>query len=310
MRRNRLPIFVLILLLLCFAVPLHASTVSVGVERPVATSFDATGALYVLSFLGDVTKVAFVPQPIVVATFGAPGANTGELDAPQDLIVDTTDRVVVADFGNHRLTLFESDGSPLGDVATIVQPQRIAQGPGGDYFVLGVYDDRLTVEQLDSMLVSQGTIDVSVACALRTGRALLGDMHVDDGGVIWVTELQGCGGDYSIRGYAADGSLIEEWTHAANQLDLATLAQHNYDVQLVSDLFVEGDEIFAILGVGGTESGGLKVDVFDRQLGWSRRVTLVGPARSLTRGSVHQTEVWLPDTDGTEAVISVPLSSL
>jgi len=245
----------------------------------------------------------------VVRTIAEPGDGDGQLANPNDLVADPWGGVVVADAGNSRLARFEAGGAWVTNRSTPEFPQRLAAN-GSNVFALRYAESGLVVDVYDVGLNRISTLDVSAPCAQRDFSAVMGALAIDRTGAVWVTELTGCGEDYILRKYSADGTPLGSWSRPAGQLSPETLAEKNYTIWLVSDLVIVGDEVYVVLGAGGSEIGGIEADVWNLDGHPLRRVKLMGPARPVVRGHVAGSQLLLTDTFGTESIATLPLTQL
>lgn len=62
-----------------------------------------------LRLFGDSSRI--LKKGLSTAVFGAPGRDSGELREPRGVAALPGDRLIVADTGNHRMQIFQSDGS-------------------------------------------------------------------------------------------------------------------------------------------------------------------------------------------------------
>ena len=83
---------------------------STGYDRDFRIAVNGRRVIYLL----DIERNAilkFSPEGEKLATFASYGAGDGQLDGAQDLIVDWEDYIYIADAGNHRIVVFDGDGS-------------------------------------------------------------------------------------------------------------------------------------------------------------------------------------------------------
>lgn len=74
---------------------------------------DSTGAMYVAEY-GDYDRVQkFDPDGAFVRQWGAHGSAPGQFVRPQNLLVDSEDRIWVCDACNHRVQIFTTEGELL-----------------------------------------------------------------------------------------------------------------------------------------------------------------------------------------------------
>jgi sugar lactone lactonase YvrE len=82
--------------------------------------------------------------------FGTPGKETGQLDQPHGLAVDTQGNVYVADSGAHRVTVFGPDGKLLREIGSFGsgpgqfnEPHGIAVDTQGNLYVADTWNARI-----------------------------------------------------------------------------------------------------------------------------------------------------------------------
>jgi sugar lactone lactonase YvrE len=104
---------------------------------PYALDLDAQGNVYVTSGNGNVQ--VFTPDGRYVRTIGEPGSGDGQL-ANAGLAV-SGDRLLVADWDNHRVAVFGLDGTFIANWATreIGDPNAIDASPDGTVYVTSSY---------------------------------------------------------------------------------------------------------------------------------------------------------------------------
>lgn len=308
MRRHT---FALLLALLFVSTgPASAIVVSLGFQQPVATTFDGAGFLYVLDTAGTISKVTLTPQPSVVATFGSEGSGDGQLSKPQDLALDHDGNIVVADSRNMRLEVFSTSGTFVRVAACAETPQRVVAGPDGTLYVLEYDGTGLAVERFNASYQSLGTFDVSATCSVRSNPSYTAALAVDAAGYVWVADHIGCGENYALRRYSADGMSSGSWSRLAGEISSDTLAAKNYEVCLISDLVTAGGNIYVIMGTGGAETGGMNADVWTTGGTYLRRAAFAGPARPMVRGTVNGGNLYVTDTFGNKTIVGVALQSL
>jgi tripartite motif-containing protein 2/3 len=74
-----------------------------------------------------------------VLSFGSNGEGNGQFNAPTGVAVDANDNILVADWGNSRLAVFDASGSFVAFVNTaacpLYGPQGLAVTPDGNVVV-------------------------------------------------------------------------------------------------------------------------------------------------------------------------------
>ena len=69
--------------------------------------------IFVLSTVLILTGLPQAEANTIVTTFGSLGTGDGQFTSPRGSAVDSTDRIIVADFQNHRVQVFDSSGNFL-----------------------------------------------------------------------------------------------------------------------------------------------------------------------------------------------------
>ena len=90
----------------------------------------------------------------LLASWGTPGANTGEFVLPHSVWVDVRDRVWVADRENRRIQLFDLDGAFLEEWTDIARPTDFHTRDDGVVFVAEL-DAGIAVLDLDGGVVAR-----------------------------------------------------------------------------------------------------------------------------------------------------------
>ena len=70
----------------------------------------------------------FDSQGEFLFSFGSNGEGNGQFNAPTGVAVDAQDNIIVADWGNSRIQIFDSQGSFLSFVNTLACPLYGPQG--------------------------------------------------------------------------------------------------------------------------------------------------------------------------------------
>ena len=102
--------------------------------------FALLSAALVLALPGN--AVAFGP----LASFGEFGSGAGQLNAPKQVVLDSSGSLYVADSGNDRISVFAGDGSFLRTwTGGMDEPQDLTFGGSGRAFVADSGNDRVDV---------------------------------------------------------------------------------------------------------------------------------------------------------------------
>ena len=87
-----------------------------------------------------------------VGKFGTPGCGSGQLKHPYSLTTDLNGFIIVADSGNHRISIFDKDGNYIhcfgsnGSVnGQFSYPDGIALSPDGSMYVSDTWNKRIQI---------------------------------------------------------------------------------------------------------------------------------------------------------------------
>src|SRR5512144_1590352 len=116
--------------------PLEAATYSFGFQSPSAAVVDSSNHLFVADRAGVIKQISITGTPTLVGTFGSSGSGDGQLNWPDDLGIDASGNIAVADTGNRRIVVFTPSGSFVRNVAVSGMPQRVALSGDGSFVVL------------------------------------------------------------------------------------------------------------------------------------------------------------------------------
>jgi DNA-binding beta-propeller fold protein YncE len=121
-------------------------------NEPNSLGFGANGDVFVSDGYGNSRVVQLTADGKFLRTFaGRKGSGPGELDTPHGVAVDAQGRVLVADSGNKRVSVFDENGTFL---KTLHAPSRggLAVTPDGSVYVSDVNAGAVTVFRDDQMI--------------------------------------------------------------------------------------------------------------------------------------------------------------
>lgn len=84
-------------------------------NMPTKAVLAPSGEIFVSDGYGQSRIHRFSSEGELLCSWGAPGAGPGEFDTPHSIWVDRRDRVLVADRGNNRVQVFDSEGTYLDE---------------------------------------------------------------------------------------------------------------------------------------------------------------------------------------------------
>ena len=131
-------------------------------------------------------------------SFGRKGSGVGEFNSAEDISIDKKGNVLVCDFFNNRVQVFNADGHHLfsmthsGVDRKIYQPAAVAVGPDGCAYLIEQSSSRLSVFSENGEYIKSFTIDFN-SNAILHGRSVLsiainsdGYMHISDHSNVYV----------------------------------------------------------------------------------------------------------------------------
>jgi DNA-binding beta-propeller fold protein YncE len=113
-------------------------------NRPTDVAVNSRGEIYVADGYGNSRVVKFSPEGKFLLKWGTKGAGQGQFDIPHAIVIDSLDRVYVADRENHRIQVFDKDGHFITQWGNFELPQGLCLV--GRFLFVG---DRTRVVELD-----------------------------------------------------------------------------------------------------------------------------------------------------------------
>ncbi len=100
-------------------------------SRPTDVAFDAAGNIYVADGVGNQRVAKFDKNGVFVKSWGSKGAEPGQFGtSARAIAVDAQGNVYVADSGNKRIQVFDSNGTFKTQIANVGAPQALCITPG------------------------------------------------------------------------------------------------------------------------------------------------------------------------------------
>ena len=100
-------------------------------NRPTDVAFDAAGNIYVADGVGNQRVAKFDKNGVFVKSWGSKGAEPGQFGtSARAIAVDAQGNVYVADSGNKRIQVFDSNGTFKTQISGVGSPQALCITPG------------------------------------------------------------------------------------------------------------------------------------------------------------------------------------
>jgi hypothetical protein len=110
--------------------------------RPTDVAWDAAGNIYVADGVGQVagavtdTRVAkFTKAGVFVKSWGSKGTESGKFGSVRGIAIDAQGNVYVADGGNKRIQVFDTDGNYKREITNVGSPRALCMTSGATQYL-------------------------------------------------------------------------------------------------------------------------------------------------------------------------------
>jgi DNA-binding beta-propeller fold protein YncE len=107
-----------------------AGTPGENFSRPTDVAWDSAGNLYVADGLGNARIAKYEGTGRFIKAWGSRGSAEGQFDMIQGIAIDAQNNVYVADEGNKRIQVFDTEGTFKRSITGIGSPTAICITPG------------------------------------------------------------------------------------------------------------------------------------------------------------------------------------
>jgi hypothetical protein len=104
-------------------------------NRPTDVAFDAAGNIFVSDGYGNSRIAKFDRNGRFLKSWGTRGTGPGQFDTPLSLASDAQGNMYVADHGNHRIQVFDGEGTFKTEIANVGAPWAICVSPGAHQYL-------------------------------------------------------------------------------------------------------------------------------------------------------------------------------
>jgi len=123
--------------LMTIGVPNEAGADQTHMNQPNDVAFSSRGDIYVSDGYGNDRVVVFDKSGKYIRSWGKLGTGPGEFSQPHSVVLDSKDRVYVADRNNARIQVFDAKGKYLTEWQNIVTPWALEITAADEIYVCG-----------------------------------------------------------------------------------------------------------------------------------------------------------------------------
>jgi len=104
-------------------------------QRPTDVAWDSSGNIYVADGFGNARVAKFDKNGKFVKSWGSRGSSQGQFNMVHGIAIDSQNNVYVADAGNKRIQVFDSDGNFKSQIENIGAPAALCITPGSHQYL-------------------------------------------------------------------------------------------------------------------------------------------------------------------------------
>jgi len=123
-------------------------------NQPTWAGLSPSGETFVSDGYGQYRVHRFAPDGGLLRSWGEKGDRPGQFALPHSLVVDRRGRVLVADRENHRVQIFDGDGTFLEQWTDLLQPMDLFID-ADEHIYVAEAQQRISVYSLDGELLSR-----------------------------------------------------------------------------------------------------------------------------------------------------------
>lgn len=104
-------------------------------QRPTDVAWDAAGNIYIADGFGNARVAKFDKNGKFIKSWGSRGIAPGQFNTLRGIVIDAQGNVYVADTGNRRIQVFDSDGNFKRQFINVGSPAAVCITPGPHQYI-------------------------------------------------------------------------------------------------------------------------------------------------------------------------------
>ncbi len=112
-------------------------------DRPTDVAVNRRGEIYITDGYNNARVVKFDESGRFLRAWGKKGSAPGEFNVPHAVVIDSADRVYIADRDNRRIQVFNTNGDYITEFTGFEGPQGLSLTAQGTLLVADGYSDKL-----------------------------------------------------------------------------------------------------------------------------------------------------------------------
>lgn len=97
---------------------------------PTDIAWDSDGNIYVVDGIYNARIAKYEPNGHFIANYGEEGTGRGQFQGIRGIVIDAQDRLYVADYGNRRIQVMDTEGNFMREITGVGAPAAICITPG------------------------------------------------------------------------------------------------------------------------------------------------------------------------------------
>jgi streptogramin lyase len=152
---------------------------------PTGVAIASNGDIFISDGYGNARVHKFNSKGELLLSWGEPGPGKGQFRLPHNIWIDNTDRIWIADRENHRVQIFDTNGTFLNQWTDLLRPSHVFID-NNDIVYISELSRRISIFDIDGKLLSRwGNESHSVENPLFVGPHVIcvdsqGDMYVGE----------------------------------------------------------------------------------------------------------------------------------